>query len=329
RPESVSAEQARRLSAVPPADSGSGAGGGRFGRPAPQPRVSRRGARRCPRDRGNGARSARPSLARRAARVGRFRSSRRVVRYPPNDGTLPRHSCPHLRAWWLVPPDAPRVLLVIGAYHPEISAAGIQARAVASALAGRATFSVLATAVDPTLPPRDLVDGVPVYRARVDVRRRASRAAASIRVAAQFAAARDRFDLVHIHGISRKNVPVTTLARLFGKRILLHLHTAGQDEPAEAGRAGVLGAWSFRQAELVLPVSPLLMDRCLASGVDRSRLRYAPNGVDPQRFARSEEHTSELQSRFDLVCRLLLEKKKEPRCESCGPSLVHTSSTSS
>src|SRR5699024_11512591 len=27
-------------------------------------------------------------------------------------------------------------------------------------------------------------------------------------------------------------------------------------------------------------------------------------------IARSEEHTSELQSRFDLVCRLLLEKKK-------------------
>src|SRR5207249_7983993 len=28
-------------------------------------------------------------------------------------------------------------------------------------------------------------------------------------------------------------------------------------------------------------------------------------------FGRSEEHTSELQSRFDLVCRLLLEKKKD------------------
>src|SRR5699024_11343900 len=27
---------------------------------------------------------------------------------------------------------------------------------------------------------------------------------------------------------------------------------------------------------------------------------------------RSEEHTSELQSRFDLVCRLLLEKKNNP-----------------
>src|SRR5437868_9067906 len=32
-------------------------------------------------------------------------------------------------------------------------------------------------------------------------------------------------------------------------------------------------------------------------------------GVDIDQ-ARSEEHTSELQSRFDVVCRLLLEKKK-------------------
>src|SRR5437868_7329168 len=31
------------------------------------------------------------------------------------------------------------------------------------------------------------------------------------------------------------------------------------------------------------------------------------------RERRSEEHTSELQSRFDLVCRLLLEKKKNPK----------------
>src|SRR6266496_4746850 len=31
-----------------------------------------------------------------------------------------------------------------------------------------------------------------------------------------------------------------------------------------------------------------------------------------KRVTRSEEHTSELQSRRDLVCRLLLEKKKKP-----------------
>src|SRR5207342_3766882 len=40
-----------------------------------------------------------------------------------------------------------------------------------------------------------------------------------------------------------------------------------------------------------------------------SRRRFAMRRVD----ARSEEHTSELQSRENLVCRLLLEKKKKQR----------------
>src|SRR2546422_7047680 len=37
---------------------------------------------------------------------------------------------------------------------------------------------------------------------------------------------------------------------------------------------------------------------------------YAPLFLAVQAAARSEEHTSELQSRLHLVCRLLLEKKK-------------------
>src|SRR2546430_13665423 len=35
----------------------------------------------------------------------------------------------------------------------------------------------------------------------------------------------------------------------------------------------------------------------------------APSSVPPSRAKRSEEHTSELQSQSNLVCRLLLEKK--------------------
>src|SRR5690349_24184942 len=42
--------------------------------------------------------------------------------------------------------------------------------------------------------------------------------------------------------------------------------------------------------------------------------RLVPASGDPAKIAhRSEEHTSELQSRRDLVCRLLLEKKKKKR----------------
>src|SRR2546428_5567598 len=39
-----------------------------------------------------------------------------------------------------------------------------------------------------------------------------------------------------------------------------------------------------------------------------------PRPVWPRMAWRSEEHTSELQSRSDLVCRLLLEKKKTHQC---------------
>src|SRR5438034_5776488 len=48
-------------------------------------------------------------------------------------------------------------------------------------------------------------------------------------------------------------------------------------------------------------------DEELARGLEEVR---PPRGVLAAR--RSEEHTSELQSHSDLVCRLLLEKKKEP-----------------
>src|SRR5689334_23911193 len=71
--------------------------------------------------------------------------------------------------------------------------------------------------------------------------------------------------------------------------------------------------------------SRVLRRRAAADGGDRARCpadrgggddlhRPAPGPADPRadrRRARSEEHTSELQSQFYLVCRLLLEKKKK------------------
>src|SRR5260370_10160186 len=47
-----------------------------------------------------------------------------------------------------------------------------------------------------------------------------------------------------------------------------------------------------------------------------------PHGLLPRRGARSEEHTSELQSHLNLVCRLLLEKKNS---KSLGARSVSTS----
>src|SRR2546422_2217300 len=48
-----------------------------------------------------------------------------------------------------------------------------------------------------------------------------------------------------------------------------------------------------------------------AVGRDAGRVLSAGRALDRRRQLRSEEHTSELQSRLHLVCRLLLEKKKQ------------------
>src|SRR2546430_13717907 len=51
--------------------------------------------------------------------------------------------------------------------------------------------------------------------------------------------------------------------------------------------------------------------------------RTAPHPLRTRPCARSEEHTSELQSQSNLVCRLLLEKKKKqgttPNLPLCDP----------
>src|SRR5699024_12503499 len=49
--------------------------------------------------------------------------------------------------------------------------------------------------------------------------------------------------------------------------------------------------------------------------VAKENAKKAKLEAKKQKMLRSEEHTSELQSRFDLVCRLLLEKKKKDKHE--------------
>src|SRR5207249_9526387 len=62
----------------------------------------------------------------------------------------------------------------------------------------------------------------------------------------------------------------------------------------------------------------LIAQEMVAGDRDVGGLHHANEAAQP---ARSEERTSELQSRFDLVCRLLLEKKKRRMTSTPPPTL--------
>src|SRR3989449_8400633 len=77
-----------------------------------------------------------------------------------------------------------------------------------------------------------------------------------------------------------------------------------------------MSGWSTRRMPMLAPrrVPPCLM--CSVDWLYTFMNDTGPDATPPVLRTRSEEHTSELQSRLHLVCRLLLEKKKE------GPGLL-------
>src|SRR5438477_3973671 len=67
----------------------------------------------------------------------------------------------------------------------------------------------------------------------------------------------------------------------------------------------------FRSVTGAEPLDQRFRERALA-GSRGAGDADPPRAAAPEQPVRSEEHTSELQSHVNLVCRLLLEKKKTP-----------------
>src|SRR5206468_6490252 len=78
----------------------------------------------------------------------------------------------------------------------------------------------------------------------------------------------------------------------------------------------------------LFPYTTLFRSPNFAEGVPfPDALLNAAGGRAPLEIPRSQEHTSELQSRSDLVCRLLLEKKKNTKIISANTGTLSLSRT--
>src|SRR5262249_29524325 len=147
----------------------------RVGRSRASARIScdraRRGAGDCRRDRA----AARPTTGEAFLES---RGDRCSVRHPPHGSGVRRHP----RAMRV----KPRVLMVTGAYYPELSGGGLQARRVVHALRDAVDFSILTTSVDPRLPAVASEDGVAIRRIMVVMTSVVSTLTAGVRLASAF-----------------------------------------------------------------------------------------------------------------------------------------------
>jgi len=185
-------------------------------------------------------------------------------------------------------PRRPSVLMVTGAYLPELSGGGLQCRTMIHALREWLDFTVLTTCTDSALPADQAVEGTPVTRIYVDVSRPMTKVAAAWQTVRFFLSRRATFDTVHLHGFSQKSVLVILLAKLLGKKVMITIHTAGTDEPEGVRRLGRLAYWCYWRADRFLAISEAMAHNYRAAGLPESRLRVVPNGVDTDRFRPAE-----------------------------------------
>src|SRR5207247_5822227 len=96
---------------------------------------------------------------------------------------------------------------------------------------------------------------------------------------------------------------------------------------ARVSRGSVCSSWGAVAGTLRYFADRFGVPRASIEGTqlpERAIRRYARRGAPTVVFERSEEHTSELQSRVDLVCRLLLEKKKQKTIRTTARTQIST-----
>ena len=110
----------------------------------------------------------------------------------------------------------------------------------------------------PNLSSPDMVDGVTVYRVRVNPARRIEKVTAALRLAWVLFCVRNDVDLVHLHGFTQKSILIIGVAKLLRKLLILKLGGVGQDDPGTIRPRGWLFWRSYSMVDRFIAPSPAL-----------------------------------------------------------------------
>src|SRR2546422_7760508 len=174
------------------------------------------------------------------------------------------------------------------------------------ALPSPPAFSLSASCL--SLPPLDnlLVRALVVPRLRAQ-RRKTPRRLRVIAFASAFTATVRMVHRVHGHTANRRPAAVPARPARFavGNVFVIQITHLADGGHAVDRKLANFARGQLHQGEITFLAEKL---RCAAR---RAHHLAAAAGIQLEVVHRSEEHTSELQSRLHLVCRLLLEKKKK------------------
>ena len=131
-----------------------------------------------------------------------------------------------------------KVLMVTGAYYPEVSGAANQCLQIVNTLREKVNFMVLTTTRNPDLPYQDQVEGINVFRVHINNKSVRNYCLGILKFTTFFLSRRRDFQIVHLHGFSLKSAFLILLSKIFHKKTIIKMTSVGHDDPISCGNRG-------------------------------------------------------------------------------------------
>lgn len=194
--------------------------------------------------------------------------------------------------------------MILNNFEPPFGGPELQVAAITSRLRERGHEVIIIARGTNTAPQYEEIHGLPVYRLQ-------RKGCGSVDCWRQLSIMRDRFDVIHVHGVGRLASAAILFARLHGKKVFVKVTTAGHIiKELPPGAKGMLKAllpfrWLkpalLKQAHGIIAISDEILAELEKTGFSGKKISYIPNGVDLEKYRpATDEEKLELRKQLGL-----------------------------
>jgi len=177
------------------------------------------------------------------------------------------------------------VCMVTGVYCPRITGGGLQLRSVVLALKDKVNFFIISADNECNSISKDLVDGVMVYRVRVNPESILENLSSIARFIKVFLKIIPNVQIIHIHGFTKKAILFIILGKFFRKKVILKTTMISADEPLAVKRKmGNFAYYIYSNIDIFICISEAFRLKYIESKLPLTKMRFIPNGVDTDIF---------------------------------------------
>lgn len=182
--------------------------------------------------------------------------------------------------------------MVLGAYYPEISGGAVQCYNLIDSLQDSFDFYVIATYKISSnarhtsqIFTEENINGAMVFRINLYPGKIISEILSLLALLLIFFRVKNKVQIFHLHGYTRKSYLITILAKMFRKRTILKTTSFGIDDPISIKKRSFITSALYSLIDMHVVTTPLQHGYFKMSGFESDKICMIPNGVNLNRFS--------------------------------------------